>query len=115
MKFSIATALGLMALSASAAPNAFPGPGDVATAEVTTKELVTAATLNEAEVFSFAPPASCKILSCINVIGEAVCIVRAIENGDFKGILKCAKKKELCGCAGCYDKLGDFLDKYGIC
>ncbi|KAK3367780.1 hypothetical protein B0H63DRAFT_535884 [Podospora didyma] len=72
-------------------------------------------TINEAEVFAFAAPQSCKILSCIDVISEAVCIVKAIDNEDWKGILTCAKKKELCGCAGCYNKLGDFLEKYGIC
>ncbi|KAK0713715.1 hypothetical protein B0T26DRAFT_651216, partial [Lasiosphaeria miniovina] len=66
-------------------------------------------------VFAFAAPESCKILSCIEVIAEAVCITAAIEKDDWAGIIKCAKKKELCGCAGCYSKLGDFLEKYGIC
>ncbi|KAK5655299.1 hypothetical protein OQA88_5866 [Cercophora sp. LCS_1] len=110
MQFSILTTLvGLLAI-ANAAPNALP---EVETSEVAVR--TTAANINEAEVFSFQAPASCKILSCIDVIGQAVCIVNAIDDGDYKGILKCAKKKELCGCAGCYDKLGDFLDKYGIC
>lgn len=47
-------------------------------------------------VFAFAVPAGCSILSCINVIGEAVCIAEAIEDEDWKNIFGCAKKKEVC-------------------
>ncbi|KAK3899255.1 hypothetical protein C8A05DRAFT_46629 [Staphylotrichum tortipilum] len=73
------------------------------------------ATFNEAEVFSFPTPAGCSLLSCINVIAEAVCIADAIDQDNWTGILTCAKKKELCGCADCFSALGGFLDKYGIC
>jgi hypothetical protein len=48
-----------------------------------------------AAVFSFATPASCSILSCINVIAEAVCIADAIDNEDWKNIFTCAKQKEV--------------------
>ncbi len=47
-------------------------------------------------VFSFATPASCSILSCINVIAEAVCIAEAIDDENWQGIFTCAKKKEVC-------------------
>ncbi|KAK3936828.1 hypothetical protein QBC46DRAFT_320809 [Diplogelasinospora grovesii] len=76
---------------------------------------VDAMTINQTEVFSFAPDSSCSVLSCINVIGQAVCIANAIAADDKTAILGCAKKKELCGCAGCYSKLGAFLDKFNIC
>ncbi|KAK3314181.1 hypothetical protein B0H66DRAFT_643601 [Apodospora peruviana] len=109
MKFAIISVLALLA-PAMAAPSAEPLPADT-----TALAPVTLANINEAEVFSFAPPSSCSILSCIQVIGEAICIANAIKNKDYKGILKCAKKKELCGCAGCYSDLGDFLDEYSIC
>jgi hypothetical protein len=89
-------------------------------------------------VFAFAAPAGCSILSCIDVIGQAVCIAEAIDDEDWQGILKCAKRKEvccspftrrpwvppgrmvltrekLCGCAGCFSALGGFLEKYGLC
>lgn len=46
-------------------------------------------------VFAFAVPAGCSILSCINVIGEAVCIAEAIDDEDWKGIFSCAKQKEV--------------------
>jgi hypothetical protein len=47
-------------------------------------------------VFAFAAPAGCSILSCIDVIGQAVCIAEAIDDEDWQGILKCAKRKEVC-------------------
>ncbi|KAK0610663.1 hypothetical protein B0T17DRAFT_500030 [Bombardia bombarda] len=112
MQFSIIPVLALLA-SAMAAPGVAPISEDMDMAIRTTT--VAGTSINEAEVFAFAAPASCKILSCINVISEAVCITEAISDADYKGILKCAKKKELCGCAGCYNKLGDFLEKWGIC
>ncbi len=58
--------------------------------ETSTRDLT-----NEPAVFAFAIPAGCSILSCINVIGEAVCIADAIEQEDWKNIFKCAKKKEV--------------------
>ncbi|KAH6844622.1 hypothetical protein B0I37DRAFT_416220 [Chaetomium sp. MPI-CAGE-AT-0009] len=66
-------------------------------------------------VFAFAAPASCSILSCIDVISQAVCIAEAIDDEDWQGIFTCAKRKELCGCAGCFSALGGFLEKYGLC
>jgi hypothetical protein len=66
-------------------------------------------------VFSFAPQASCSILKCIDIIGDAICIVNAIKKKSLSGVLKCADKKALCGCAGCIDELGDFLTSVGLC
>ncbi|KAK4115516.1 hypothetical protein N656DRAFT_775404 [Canariomyces notabilis] len=73
------------------------------------------AEFNQAEVFSFAPSAACNVLSCIGVIGQALCIADAIDRDDYAAILKCADRKELCGCAGCFNDLSDFLTKYGLC
>ncbi len=53
-------------------------------------------TTHSIKVFSFATPASCSILSCINVIAEAVCIADAIEEDKWKDIFTCAKQKEVC-------------------
>lgn len=47
-------------------------------------------------MFAFAPPASCSILSCIDVISQAVCIAEAIDDEDWQGIFKCANRKEVC-------------------
>jgi hypothetical protein len=45
-------------------------------------------------VFTFASPqASCKVLNCIDVVSQGICIANAIDDEDWKGILKCAKKK----------------------
>jgi hypothetical protein len=46
-------------------------------------------------VFAFAAPAGCSILSCIDVISQAVCIAEAIDDENWQGIFKCAKKKEV--------------------
>ncbi|KAK4153455.1 hypothetical protein C8A00DRAFT_15340 [Chaetomidium leptoderma] len=106
MKF---TATAITALTLLAPALAVP------TAELSRDMTARRATFNEAEVFSFAAPAGCSILSCINVIGEAICIADAIDEDNWQGIFKCAKKKEICGCAGCFSALGDFLEKYGLC
>ncbi|KAK4182586.1 hypothetical protein QBC35DRAFT_395683 [Podospora australis] len=94
---------------------ALPTAEAEAAAEFNLKEMTPRADFNQAEVFAFAPPASCNILSCISVIGSAVCIVDAIDDDNWESILKCAKKKELCGCAGCFSKLNGFLEKWGLC
>ncbi|KAM7202983.1 hypothetical protein V8F20_004230 [Naviculisporaceae sp. PSN 640] len=102
MKFSVISTIALIG-AAQAAPADLPA------------DMSPRAALNEAEIFAFAPPASCSILGCIGVIGAAVCIVDAIDDDDYGAILKCAKKKDLCSCAGCFNALGGFLDKWGIC
>ncbi|KAK3689765.1 hypothetical protein B0T22DRAFT_441219 [Podospora appendiculata] len=102
MQFSLIPALALVATVM-----ATPIADDMSPRAVTS--------INESEVFAFETPASCSILSCITVISEAVCITEAIEASDYSGILKCANKKQLCSCAGCYKKLGNFLEKWGIC
>ncbi|KAK3994354.1 hypothetical protein QBC44DRAFT_357251 [Cladorrhinum sp. PSN332] len=102
----------LLATPALAAPFAEAEP---TIDSVLTRDMTPRANFNEAEVFSFETPASCSILNCISVIGQAVCIANAIDDDDYKGILTCAKKKELCGCAGCFSKLNKFLEKWGIC
>ncbi|KAM7197105.1 hypothetical protein V8F33_005764 [Rhypophila sp. PSN 637] len=105
MKFSVISTITLIG-AVQAAPSAVVNlPADMSPR----------AAFNEAEVFSFAPPASCSILGCISVIGAAKCVKEAIEDDDYKAILDCGKKKDLCSCAGCFSALGDFLDKWGIC
>ncbi|KAG7284448.1 hypothetical protein NEMBOFW57_010821 [Staphylotrichum longicolle] len=59
------------------------------------RDMTPRATFNEAEVFAFAAPAGCSILSCIDVISQAVCIAEAIDDENWQGIFKCAKKKEV--------------------
>ncbi|KAK4164662.1 hypothetical protein QBC43DRAFT_210060 [Cladorrhinum sp. PSN259] len=106
----------LLASPALAAPfaeaEAGPSAADIVALP---RDMTPRANFNEAEVFSFETPASCSILGCISVIGQAVCIADAIEADDYKSILTCAKKKELCGCAGCFSQLNKFLEKWGLC
>ncbi|KAK4038539.1 hypothetical protein C8A01DRAFT_47866 [Parachaetomium inaequale] len=111
MRFTTAT---ITALTLLAPALALPS-GETREFRPLMRDMTPRATFNEAEVFAFAAPAGCSILSCIGVIGEAVCIAEAIEDEDWKGIVKCAKVKELCGCAGCFSALGGFLEKYGLC
>ncbi|KAK3401353.1 hypothetical protein B0T20DRAFT_389313 [Sordaria brevicollis] len=110
MQFTTVTALATLALALPAIANPVPVPAPVEVTDITPR-----GTINEAEVFAITPLASCSILSCISVIEQAVCITDAIEADDYTAILKCAKKKELCGCAGCFKKLNGFLEKWGIC
>ncbi|KAK3898141.1 hypothetical protein C8A05DRAFT_47457 [Staphylotrichum tortipilum] len=109
MQFTALTALAILA-PVLALPS-----GEVPEVRALVPDMTPRAAFNQAEVFAFAIPAGCSILSCINVIGEAVCIADAIEEEDWKNIFKCAKKKEICGCAGCFSALGGFLEKYGLC
>ncbi|KXX81320.1 hypothetical protein MMYC01_201929 [Madurella mycetomatis] len=110
MKFTLAT-IALVAPAVLAAPKY---DTDTAVSRLT-RDMTPRADFNEAEVFAFAPPASCSILSCIDVISQAVCIAEAIDDEDWQGIFKCANRKELCGCAGCFSALGNFLERYGLC
>ncbi|CAP65142.1 uncharacterized protein PODANS_5_7160 [Podospora anserina S mat+] len=113
MKANFLPVIALLLTPALAAPFAEPE----AEAEFTpmARDMTPRAAFNEAEVFAFAPPASCKVLNCISVISSAVCVANAIDDDDYKAILKCAKKDQLCGCAGCFSKLNGFLEKWGIC
>ncbi|EGS19502.1 uncharacterized protein CTHT_0049710 [Thermochaetoides thermophila DSM 1495] len=111
--FTLATAILALLIPALAAPSVVEIDTRAAepVADVTPR-----AEINEADIFTFASPqASCKVLNCIDVVSQGICIANAIDDEDWKGILKCAKKKTLCGCAGCIKKLDKFLTKYGIC
>ncbi|KAK3899102.1 hypothetical protein C8A05DRAFT_37299 [Staphylotrichum tortipilum] len=72
-------------------------------------------TFNEADVLAITAPAGCGILSCAQVIGQAVCIANALDDDNWKNIMKCAKAKQLCNCAECFKSLGTFLKQHGVC
>ncbi|KAK4214626.1 hypothetical protein QBC37DRAFT_399487 [Rhypophila decipiens] len=117
MKFSIIPALVALlrvATPVMAAPSAFPEAADVDVVDV--DDISPGVSINEAEVFAIVAPPGCSILSCVKVIGQAVCIVGAISTGNVAALLACgASKKQLCKCAGCYNDLEDFLQDKGIC
>ncbi|KAM7196292.1 hypothetical protein V8F20_007132 [Naviculisporaceae sp. PSN 640] len=121
MKFSIIpTLVALLRVAAPvmAAPSTFSEvtETEIDVRDVDLDDIDTAVSLNEAEVFSFVAPPGCSILSCVKVIGQAVCIVGAISTANVAALLACgASKKQLCKCAGCYNDLEDFLQDKGVC
>jgi len=46
-------------------------------------------------VFAIVAPQGCSILSCVSVIGQAVCIAGAIASGNIAALLGCASKKKV--------------------
>ena len=124
MKFSIIpTLIALLRITTPimAAPSAFSDVAEVDVRgidvdDIDVDDIDTGVSLNEAEVFAIVAPPGCSILSCVKVIGQAVCIVGAISTANVPALLACgASKKQLCKCAGCYNDLEDFLQEKGIC
>ncbi len=46
-------------------------------------------------VFAITAPAGCSIISCAQVLSEAVCIANALDDDNWKKIFKCAKVKQV--------------------
>ena len=121
MKFSILPALVLLHTAATAVTAVPNGPVKTVRAEVEVVEISPAFTFNEADgkqtcshwfalscrlrehayltncqsVFAIIAPQGCSILSCVSVIGQAVCIAGAIASGNVAALLGCASKKKV--------------------
>ncbi|KAJ4148515.1 hypothetical protein LMH87_002980 [Akanthomyces muscarius] len=61
--------------------------------------------------------AECNTGKCLEVLAAAGCIALAIAKRSVPSLLGCVSGAtgKLCGCAGCIDPLGDFLEEQKVC
>ncbi|KAK6827263.1 hypothetical protein PG990_008877 [Apiospora arundinis] len=115
MRFSAATLVAILAGNALAGPVVASTPvdvRDVAVADQSNETMV-----ENAILFAVHPDADCSITSCAGVLASAACIALNILKKNPAGLIKCVSggASKICGCAGCVDKLGDFLTEHHIC
>lgn len=46
-------------------------------------------------VLAITAPDGCGLISCARVIGQAVCVAKALDDDNWKNIFKCAKAKQV--------------------